>query len=134
MNEIKKVVADRMVNSAELVTLLGEEEHIYYRRPVKKVEIPVVTYFLASRTPDWDVDQYGKIEIMMQIDIWSESEDANDEILKVIDALFYQYRATTASWDIKRFLRRGDRALPKDEEGIAQLSADWVIGAYKIAV
>lgn len=131
MNEIKKAIRDRLLGDDPLVALLNSDTAVYYRRPRTEVETPVITYSFISRTPDWDIDEYGKIEILLQIDIWSKSEDTNDLILKEVDRVLYQWRTTTASWDIKRFLRRGDRAMPKDEGGITQLSTDWLVTAYK---
>ena len=130
INEIKDAVVSRLIVDTTLIDLLGGEK-IYYRRPVKKVNVPVITYYFIARVPDWATDEYGKIDITMQLDVWSTSEDLADKILYEVDRLLYQYRVTTTTWDIKRFLRRGDRTLPKDEEGIAQLSADWLITAYK---
>ena len=61
----------------------------------------------------------------------AETEDKSDEILGILDALLYQYRFKTTNWSVKRILRRSDRTIPRDEDGIVHVATDWVVTAYQ---
>lgn len=137
MNEVKAAILTRLQTDATLIAApLLNGTNVFYRQPEQKVEISdtaaAITFWFFDRDPDWAVDEYGKIGIRMQLDIWATDPDKCDSILTEVDRLLYDWRFTTTTWASKRLLRRGGRELPRDEAGIHGLSTDWLITVHKI--
>ncbi len=80
MRSIKKAVHSKLAADAQLVTLLGGAK-VYFRRPPDNATFPRITYFIPQHLKGLgEVAHDPTADQLLQVDIWSQSGDANDPI------------------------------------------------------
>lgn len=136
--EVWEQVVSLLEADSQLITLLGGEKRIYWRRPTKERKLPCVAYY-GDESPDLEMDTHGKFELRLYIDIWSLSAETNDQIKDRLDAVLFDKRMSTTNYSVKGCRRLTALPIPTgvvDESGkeIEQLSTTWRLKVFKKGV